>query len=76
MKKTIARDEPWQGKAVTVSSQRMLGEWIHLVAPPKVGILHESPVSKLALEEFVSLRVEDVLEEDVHVVEVLVGDLL
>lgn len=54
----------------------MLGEWIHLVAPPKVGILHESPVSKLALEEFVSLRVEDVLEEDVHVVEVLVGDLL
>lgn len=51
-------------------------EWTHLVAPPKVGVLHERPVPELSLEEFVSLRVQDVLEEDVHVVEVLVSDLL
>lgn len=52
------------------------GEEAHLVAPPEVGVLHERPVPQFPLEEFVGLWVQDVLQQNVHVVQVLVGDLL
>lgn len=53
-----------------------LREWTDLVAPPEVRVLHECPVPQLSLVKVMRLRVQDVLEEDVHVVEVLVSDLL
>ena len=48
----------------------------HLIAPPEVGVAHESEVSQFALEQLVSFFVYNPFQQDVQMVEIFSHDLL
>ena len=59
-----------------VRNWRLAVTGAHLIAPPEVGVAHESEVSQFALKQLVSFLVYNPFQQDVQMVEIFSHDLL